>query len=204
MSVPTTGLSPGAAFSKLLPIVRAAAWRRFRQVPCPDRRADLLAEAVALAFSWFVRLHRRGKDPAAFIGTLAELAARAVSCGRRLAGQEPARDVLSFAAGRAGGFHIVRLGGGGALSPELEKALAGNARTPVPDQVSFRLDVPRWVRGLPPAKRRAVGLLAVGHGTAEVAGRLGVTPARVSQLRGELKASYLAFLSDGRTPTPAG
>ena len=49
---------------------------------------------------------RRGKDVITFVGALARYAARAVRCGRRLTGQEKAKDVLSSLAQRRHGFTV--------------------------------------------------------------------------------------------------
>jgi hypothetical protein len=67
----------------------------FRGVRCPHRRADAVAEVVALSWKWFVSLARRGRDAALFPTALASYAARAVRGGRRLCGQERSKDALS-------------------------------------------------------------------------------------------------------------
>src|SRR5207244_1943648 len=49
-------------FLGLLPNIEAHARIFFRHVPCADQKADKIAETVALAWKWLVRLHERGKD----------------------------------------------------------------------------------------------------------------------------------------------
>src|SRR5262249_59964454 len=83
-----------AGFLALLPRGEMHARLAFRGVRCPHRRNDAVAEVVALAWKWYVRLVRRGQDPAAFASALATFAARAVRSGRRLCGREPARAAL--------------------------------------------------------------------------------------------------------------
>src|SRR5262245_35712536 len=73
-----------AGFLQLLPRVERHARVAFRHVRCPHRRADAVAEVVALAWKWYVRLVRRGQDPASFVTALAAFAARAVRSGRGL------------------------------------------------------------------------------------------------------------------------
>jgi hypothetical protein len=188
-----------AHFLTLLPAVRSAARTRFRYVSCPDRRDDLVLEAVALAWAWHARLVARGRDPAAFAATFARLAARAVAGGRRLAGQEPARDVLSRACRRRHGFAVEPLP---VVAPSgsspLAEALSDNTRSPVPVQAQFRVDFPTWLDRLAARDRRIVVRLAVGHRTSEVAAAVGLSAARVSQLRGEFRRSYLSFLAGPR------
>jgi hypothetical protein len=159
-------------------------------------RDDLVCEAVALAWAWYVRLRARGRDPAAFPATFARLAAQAAASGRRLCGQEPARDPLSWVCRRRRGFATLPLPGPSRPAGfGLDDALADNTRSPVPTQAQFRADFPAWLGRLP-ARDRAVALrLAVGHRTGEVAAAFGLTAARVSQLRGEFRRSYLSFLA---------
>jgi hypothetical protein len=184
------------AFLELVPVVRRAARFRFRHIRCAHRRDDLVAETVALAWAWYARLVARGKDPAAFPAAFAALAARAAAAGRRLAGQEPGRDILAWACRRRHGFTVGPLANppasGGAGFGE---ALADNTRSPVPVQVQFRADFPAWLEWLSARDRQVAVRLALGCRTSEVALAFGLTPARVSQLRGEFRQGYMRFLT---------
>lgn len=206
----TPGLSPiehdpqHTAFLALVPLIRGVALGYFRFVRCPGRKDDLVSETVALAWAWHRRLLARGRDPSRFATTFARLAVRAVGCGRRVCGQEPARDVLSHTCQVTRSVRVVPVTPASvAGTPEIRDALADNTRSPVPDQVQFRTDFPAWLGGLPPAKRRIAVTLALGHRTQDVARTFGVTPARISQLRRELRQGYLAFLTAG-PPRRAG
>lgn len=64
--------------------------------------------------------------------------------------------------------------------------------------VQFRLDFEAWFAELPKRLRVIAELLANGETTGEVAARLGVTPAAVSQTRRRLENSWQAWLSDER------
>lgn len=210
LTPPAAGPEPlHADFLALMPTVEGVARWHVRQVQCPRARADLVAEAVALAWVWYLRLMSRGKDPVAFPVTFAHLAARAAVSGRRVYGQEPARDLLSRA-GRRRGVVVVSLPSGPSVNvTPFQEALADNTRSLVPDQVQFRMDFPAWVRSLSRRDRRLVGLLAVGHRTSEAAARVGLTPGRVSQLRREYHAGYLQFLAgrpdeSGAAASPRG
>jgi hypothetical protein len=81
----------------------------FRHITCPDTKAEKVAEAVALAYLWFVRLAERGKDATEFPSVLARYAATAVKHGRRVCGVEKAGDVLSQRAQQRHGFRVERL-----------------------------------------------------------------------------------------------
>src|SRR6185436_14103918 len=84
-----------ARFLTLLPRIERHGRVFFRGVRCPVRKADLIAETVALCWKWIVRLAERGKDGFLFPMRLASYAAQAVKSGRRLCGQLKARDALS-------------------------------------------------------------------------------------------------------------
>jgi hypothetical protein len=186
-----------AAFLGILPRLEAHARATFRRVRCPHRRDDHVAEAVALAWHWFVRLARQGKDAARFPMALADFASRAVRNGRRLAGAEASKDVLSSSARRRHGFAVLRLVEHSAQTDgTIGEALRDNMRTPVPEQVSFRLDFPAWLRRRGGRDRRLVWALLLGGRTLEVACLFGLTPSRVSQLRREFYHDWNRFTAD--------
>jgi hypothetical protein len=198
------------AFLTILPRIELHARLYFRGLRCPQRRDDAVAETVALAWRWFVRLVERGKDPLAFPTVLAAYAARAVRCGRRLCGQGGGKDVLSPLARQRHGFaveglpnsvraaHEDRYGvaGGQRRQDAWEERLRDNAQTPVPEQVCFRLDFPAWLDSLTPRERRLVGEMANSERTLDLSRRFDVSPARISQLRRELHADWRHFLGD--------
>lgn len=150
------------AFQRILPRIQLHAEIYFRHVKCPDQRADLIAEVLALAWKWFRRLAERGKDATEFPSALASFAARAARTGRRVCGQEKAKDVLSPQAQQRCGFKVESLPTSTATSQEnlygtfrgqekldeFEERLQDNTLTPVPDQVAFRIDWPRFFRQL--------------------------------------------------------
>jgi hypothetical protein len=195
-----------AAFVRLLPRIRTHVSYALRSVAGPDVRDELAAEAVALAWKHFAALAARGRHPEAFASTLARRCAQAARAGRRLSGSERARDALSAVARARHRVVLVRLAarvparGRDGCCPGAEVVAAGllvDPKARVPEQAAFRLDFPLWRAALPASHRAAADLLAGGDGTAEAAARLGVTAARVSQLRRALHDSWLAFHGEG-------
>jgi hypothetical protein len=194
-------------FLALLPRIELHARITFRGVRCPDRRADAVAETVALAWKWHVRLVERGKDVTQFPVAFAVLAARAVRSGRRLCGHERAREVLSPVAQRKGGFRVEHLPAsthspheqlyatprGQALLDAFEERLRDNTLTPILDQVVFRLDFPAWLRTLTGRERRMVRALAQGERTQDLSRQFELSPARISQLRRAFRDAWLHF-----------
>jgi hypothetical protein len=98
-----------AHFLSILPRIKTHAQIRFGFLRCPGKREDAIAEVVAVAWKWFLRLIEQGKDVNEFVMVLADYAVRHVRSGRKLCGQEKAKDVLSPRAQRLKGFRVERL-----------------------------------------------------------------------------------------------
>ena len=74
-----------------------------------------------------------------------------------------------------------------------KEVLLEDYRTPVPDQVAFRIDFGTWMSGLSPLKRVVAALLAIRETTGDTARRCSLTAGRVSQLRRELQENWHAY-----------
>ncbi len=96
-------------FLSILPRIRIHAAICFRHLKCCFKKSVFIAEVLALAWRWFVRLAQRGKDATQYPSVLATFAARAVNAGRRLCGQLKAKDVLSERAQQRHGFRVEQL-----------------------------------------------------------------------------------------------
>lgn len=166
----------------------------FRHITCREKRADLVAEAVALAWKWFTRLAEVGKDATQFPTALAGYAARAVRTGRRICGQLRAKDALSERAQQRHGFVVGKLPDFSTESTNpLTEALADNTQTPPPDAAAFRVDFPCWRSRYRRRDRRLIGQLMLGERTKDVARRFRLSPARVSQLRSAFRGDWHTF-----------
>jgi hypothetical protein len=183
------------AFAAILPVVERHAKVVFRHLKCRSRRDDAVAECVALAWKWFVRLCQRGKDAAAFPTTLACFAARAVRSGRRLCGQERAKDALSPLAQCRHNFvtQAIPEVESGVEGNEVIDALMDNTVTPPCQQAMFRHDFPLWLRRLTRRDRRLAVDLMKGERTLDAASKHRISPARVSQLRRHFCRDWLLF-----------
>ena len=205
-SVPSTGDPLGARFVAFLPRIDLHARIYFRFLP-HDHKEEAVAETVALAWRWFVRLAERGKDAAQFVSALASYAARAVLSGRRLCGQLPAKDVLSEVAQRRHGFTVQALPQstrhpfdevymsvhGQRHIDALEEMLRDNTVTPPPDQAAFRIDFAAWRRTRTERDRRLMADLMLGERTSHVSRKYGITAGRVSQLRREFHDDWVRY-----------
>jgi hypothetical protein len=186
-----------AAFLAILPRIELHGRVYFRHVRCPHRRADCVAEMVALCWKWFLRLVERGKDPALFPATLATYAARHVRSGRRVCGMERGKDALSPLAQTRHDFVVEKLPDVSTLSANpFAEALRDNTRTPPPEQAAFRIDFPAWLQTLTARERRLVRAMAHNERTLDLSKEFELSPARVSQLRREFHDDWRRFCGD--------
>jgi hypothetical protein len=196
-----------AHFLQILPRIEAHAQIRFTFLRCPGRRDDAVAEVVALAWKWFLRLVEQGKQVDEFVSVLADFAVRHVRCGRRLCGQERAKDVMSSRAQRSKSFSVEPLNGstrrcledllgdphGQGLIDAFEERLKDNTVSPVPVQAAFRIDYPAWLSQLGARNRAIAEDMALELGTFELADKHKISAGRISQLRRELHADWRRF-----------
>jgi hypothetical protein len=184
-------------FLTLLPRIELHGRVYFRHLRCEQTRQDAIAEIVALAWKWFLRLGRRGKAPNDFPSAIATFAARAVNNGRRLCGMDRPNDVLSPRARHDRRFTASPLPLSSSLDGSLfEEALHDNTQTPVPEQVAFRLDFPSWLLTHTERDRRLVTDLMRRERTQEIGRRYGLSAGRVSQLRREFHADWRRFTGE--------
>jgi hypothetical protein len=200
-AIPTTVVpSPETletTFLLLLPRIETHARVYFRHLRCTHKKDDAIAETVAVAWKWYVRATQRGKDISQFVGAFASFAARAVRSGRRVCGQEKAKDVLSPLAQMRRSFTVASLPETSSQEGNVfDEALRDNMQTPIPEQVAFRHDFPAWCRTRPDRDRRVIRDLMAGERTMEVADRHGLTAGRISQLRREFHNDWLAFCDE--------
>ena len=169
----------------------------FRHIRCSFKQADYIAETIALAWKWFRRLAQKGKDARAFASVLASYAARAVRSGRRVTRQLNAKDVLSEQAQQRHGFYVGKIPDFSTLSENpLAEALIDNTRSPVPEQVQFRLDFPAWLRTRTDRDRRIIGDMMNGQRTLDLSRRYGISPGRISQLRRDFYEDWQRFCGE--------
>ena len=179
-------------FVAMLPSIRAQARVAFCRHN-PEAQEELVAEVVANAFCAFHRLVQRGRAEVAHPTPLAVFAIKQVCCGRRIGGKLNVRDVCSRHAQLTKGILVERLDefdlqDGGWRVALVEDRHAGPAET-----AAARIDVAAWLRSLGRQKRRIAKLLAKGETTKTVARIFNLSSARISQLRRELRHSWLTF-----------
>jgi hypothetical protein len=184
-------------FLTLLPRIELHGRVYFRHLRCEQTRQDAIAEMVALAWKWFLRLVSRAKDPIDFPSAIATFAAKAVHNGRRLCGMDRPNDVLSTRARHDRRFTVSPLPLSSSLEGNLfEEALHDNTQTPVPEQAIFRIDFPTWLRTRTDRERRIIQAMARNERTQDLSRAFGVSPGRISQLRREFHADWQRFTGE--------
>jgi peptide subunit release factor 1 (eRF1) len=184
-------------FLDMLPRICSQARRAFRQLR-PEHRDELIQEVLANAYCQFVRLVRRGKADVAYATPLANFAIRQVIAGRRVADKPRLRDVLSPQARSVDGIVVERLDVFDEKQDRWRQVLVEDRHATPADIAAARIDVADWFRSLAPRNRRIAKILATGETTTDVAGQFGVSRARISQLRDELKTSWERFHERGQ------
>ena len=184
-------------FAAYLPAIDDAARYAFRRRRRQDRE-EALAEAQAAAWCAWHGLLKRGQDPLV-VGVLgiARNAIRWVRARRKVGNRSSGRGSMDIQHPRVRRDLGLRVVSFSELAwPQVgswRDWLAEDNRVTPADEAIFHLDYEAWLAGLAEPKRRVAELLAVGHEPGLVARLVGVSPARVSQLRTELAGSWETF-----------
>jgi DNA-binding NarL/FixJ family response regulator len=195
MSTVSSQLADVAArdcFARLLPDVHRRVRLAFRHLP-PEAREEAVQEALAHAYLSVVLLAHKRRLDLAFGSVLAGYAVARVRSGRRFTGGDERSDVLSRTAQRRYGFGVSRIDRRASDGESWREAVVEDHSTPVPDQVAFRLDFPRWLATHTPRDRAIARQLADGERTTDVAERFGLSMGRISQLRRQFADSWERF-----------
>jgi hypothetical protein len=190
---------PAPTFEELLPSITKQASVAFRDSP-PCEREEQVAETIANCFVAYVRLLERGLGNVIFASPLTAYAIKQVRAGRRVGSALNIKDISSTYCQHRKGVRMNRLDHydvdeGGWLEIVVEDRTA----TPA-DIAATRLDFAAWLQTLRRKERRVAELLSTGESTKVAARRFRISPARISQLRRELRNCWLTFQGE---PVPA-
>jgi hypothetical protein len=170
-------------FVQRLPALRKMARISFRHLP-PEAKEESITNAIALTWKGFHSLARKGREQEpGILDSVMRFSIRQTRAGRTPQGCPRKKDVL---APRWVG--PTRLD---AFDPE--GFVARN--TPVPDAVSFRVDVPEFLATLTDRQRKLALDLAQNMSTTEAAAKYGVTPGAISQFRVRFKKLFDEFFA---------
>jgi hypothetical protein len=172
------------SFVTYLPHLRRIARSAFRHLE-PERRAEAVSNTIALCWkAW----HRLGElDKASEPGILKAIvwySVKQTKAGRRIDWAGKPRDVLSLRS-----YGKVR------FDPWNLEDYVGK-ETPIPDAVSFRLDVPAFLNTLTERQRSLAMDLAQGMSTTEAAAKYNRSAGAISQFRRRFKVLFDKFFAE--------
>jgi hypothetical protein len=168
----------------------------------PDHREEAVQEVIASCFVSYVRLVQRGRQQIAFASPLAHFAVRQYRAGRRIGSSANRYDVTSAYCQQRSDVAVECLFTRSSEGCWEELVVEDKRSTPA-DIAVTRIDFAAWLKQLDRKRRRAAKLLAGGAATCEAAAQLRVSPARISQLRQELRQDWCSFQGEAteRSPT---
>lgn len=191
-----------ARFLKLFPTIRRQARVAFRHLPW-HLREEFIAEVIANTYCSYVRLVQQGKADVAFATPLADYAIKHVRGGRQVGTRMNVRDITSRYCQNQKHVEIERLHRYDREEEEWLEILVEDRHAGPAQTAAMRIDFAAWLGKLPGKLRRIAEALALGEATKAVAGKFGLSPARISQLRRELKMSWDEFIGDHVPATAA-
>jgi hypothetical protein len=189
------GKNHGAGFVPMIPVIRRQAKISFRKKG-REEREELIEECVANAFRAYARLWELGKEELIYPSVLARYAVKQVREGRKVGGHLNQNEILSRYAQLRRRIAVERLDCYDAEDEEWKAATIEDNRTPIAEQVAFKMDFEHWLRQQRRPRRRIAEFLALGYTTTETARRFDVSKGRISQLRREFERSWKTYQGD--------
>jgi len=171
-------------FVQRLPALQKMARISFRHLP-PEAKEESITNAIALTWKGFHALHRKGRaDEPGIVDSVMRFSIRQTRAGRTPQGCPKKRDVLA------------RRWVGPTRVDDCDLGEFVSRSTPVPDAVSFRVDVPEFLDTLNDRQRKMSLDLAAGMTTTEAAEKYKLSPGRISQWRKEFRDLFDTFFAD--------
>ena len=161
----------------MLPKIERLASLAFRG-ESKDVREEMIQEVICNALVAFKRLYEKGRVDLAYPSVLALYGIRQVRDGRKVGSKLNVNDVMSSYAQQRKDVKVDRLDRFLKYEGEWVEAVVEDWRTPVPDQVAFRIDFPAWLARCSDRERKIVETLLLGYTTNETAKRFGISPSR--------------------------
>ena len=131
---------------------------------------------------------------------MAQYAILQVRAGRKVGCKLNVRDVTSEYCQNRKKFRVQRLDHYDSEEGGWREILVEDRRATPAEVAATRIDFASWLQTLRRKERRVAELLSTGESTKVAARRFRISPARISQLRRELRDCWLAFQGE---PVPA-
>lgn len=188
-------------FMDMLPSIYGQVRYAFRR-ELPERRHELIAEAIANCWVAFVKLVERDLQDVIYATPLAQFAIRQVVSGRRVGGKLNQNDVTSEYAQRVKQITVERLTRYNKRKSMWLEMLVEDKKTGPADTAAARIDFGDWLRTLGGRRRRIAETLAKGETTSVTAAKFRVSLGRISQLRRELCDDWERFHGEAEENVP--
>ncbi len=181
-----------AGYLKLLPAIRSQLRFAFRYL-ATEARQEAIQEGLASTLVAYRRLVQQGRAEIARPSPLANYAVRQFFAGRLTGNRLNVRDLTSTAGRLRHGFTIERLDRWDDRDECWQEVLVEDRSCTPAELAASRIDFAAWLATLSARDRKIAKLLASGHSTSEVSEATGLSWARISQKRRELKDSWDQF-----------
>ncbi len=171
------------SFARHVAELHRMAAAQFRHLD-PEAMQEAVQNTLALAWKAFLALilkGRAGED--GILKSCLWYSIKQTKAGRKVDGESRAKDAYKHA----------RKGRVGLERADLRNFVSDD--TPVPDAVSFRIDLPNFLATLTDRQQRMAEVLMTGETTTAVADQFGVTPGAVSQFRTRFKELFEVFMA---------
>lgn len=182
-------------FLDMLPTIRRYARCAFHDLP-RTKRDEAVDDVVVDTFVAYRRLVDQGRESLAYPTALARYGVAHVRYGRTVGVKLNSKDVLSRYAQVRREIQVERLDQVDEATGDWREVAVEDRRTCPAEIATFRIDFAAWLRTLPTRHSRIAHRLAAGETTSRVAELFRMSAARVSQIRRELHAAWLAFQSE--------
>ena len=170
-------------FTALLPEMQRMAAAAFRHLD-PEAQEEAVQNTLALTWKAFHALIEQGRaDEPDIVKSCLWFSIKQTRVGRKVEGESRAKDIHKNSHRGRAKFEMV----------ELTQFVSDEA--PVPDQVSFRIDVPAFLATLSDRQQRMAEALMNGSTTSEVADTFKVTASAVSQFRTRFKELFEVYMA---------
>jgi hypothetical protein len=181
-----------AEFLKMLPVIRLHARIAFRHLD-PEARDEAVQAVVCNACAAIARLAELNKLDLAYGSVLASYGVRQVKGGRMTGGRLNGKDVTSRYCQQQRRICVARLDKYDREEGCWQEILVEDRTATPADLAANRIDFPAWLDTLSKRDRGIALKLAIGETTGRTARQFGLSKARISQKRRELKVAWEAF-----------
>jgi hypothetical protein len=172
-------------FTCLLPDLTSMAAAAFRYLD-PEAREEAVQNTLALTWHAFIALIEKGRgDEPGIIKSVLWFSIKQTRAGRTVpsGGESKPKDAFTYS--KKGRVRFEKI--------DLRYFVSDD--TPVPEVVSFNVDVPAFFETLNDRQRRMAEDLMAGESTSAVAAKYKVTPGAVSQFRTRFKELFDVFMA---------